>query len=141
MDVYLEHGSFELLVEGDTWKFYADTPGTRFVLHNDAGGAPSGVKTASQKLGRVATSEVSADLSEISAPVGSSKLSHTFGNSSGVEDSAIQAAVKVAKTPVKGMQLEQVMIDGTVRPLTATMNNGRSIWVFPQNAALVQTVQ
>lgn len=33
LDVYLERGSFELLVDGDDQKFYSDTPGTRFALH------------------------------------------------------------------------------------------------------------
>jgi hypothetical protein len=34
LDVYLERGTFELLVDGNDWKFYSDTPGTRFALHN-----------------------------------------------------------------------------------------------------------
>ncbi len=33
LDVYLERGSFELLVNGDNWQFYCDTPGTRYALH------------------------------------------------------------------------------------------------------------
>jgi hypothetical protein len=35
-DIYLERGSFELLVNGDNWQFYCDTPGTRFRLHRQS---------------------------------------------------------------------------------------------------------
>ncbi len=117
MDVYLERGGFELLVEGDNWKFYSDTPGTRFALHNDVVAEQSTTKT-------VALPSL-AGLSEISAPIGNEKF----------------AATKGTKVAAKPMQLQQVMIDGTVRPLSATVSNGQSIWVFPQNAALVQTVR
>jgi hypothetical protein len=37
VDVYLERGSFELMVDGDNWQFYCDTPGIRFALHHGAG--------------------------------------------------------------------------------------------------------
>jgi hypothetical protein len=33
LDVYLSGGSWELLVDGNTKKFYCDTPGARYVLH------------------------------------------------------------------------------------------------------------
>jgi hypothetical protein len=33
-DVYLERGSWELLVEGDKMEFYCDTPGAKFTLHS-----------------------------------------------------------------------------------------------------------
>lgn len=121
MDVYLERGSFELLVENDTWKFYADTPGTRFALHNDTVVGRAESKTAAFK---------GAGLSEISAV-----LSH------GEANKKASAVAKVVKLPAKTVTLQQVMIDGTVKPLTATVSNGQSIWIFPQNAALVQTVQ
>ncbi len=59
LDVFLERGSFELLVDGDDQKFYSDTPGTRFALHNRpsaavAKTAPGTTKTTS----RVATTPV-----------------------------------------------------------------------------------
>jgi hypothetical protein len=36
LDVFLSGGGFELLVDGDDWQFYSDTPGVRFVLHQKA---------------------------------------------------------------------------------------------------------
>jgi hypothetical protein len=33
LDVYLTGGSWEFLVEGNTKKFYCDTPGARYILH------------------------------------------------------------------------------------------------------------
>jgi len=43
LDIYLEQGGFELLVDGDKWKFYCDTPGVRFAVHSESqqNGAPS----------------------------------------------------------------------------------------------------
>lgn len=43
-DVYLERGSWELLVDGNKMEFYCDTPGARFTLHRGSGG---GLRTAS----------------------------------------------------------------------------------------------
>jgi hypothetical protein len=115
LDVYLERGSFELLVDGDNWKFYADTPGTRFVLHNAA------YKVTS--AGRSAQNTVSS--SALQAP--------------GLANANVAAASKTQATskPV----LQQVMLDGTVRPLTGTVLNGQVVWIFPANAALVQTMR
>jgi hypothetical protein len=49
MDVYLDRGSFELLVDGNTWQFYCDTPGAKFALY------PAG-KTEAPRLRPVAAS-------------------------------------------------------------------------------------
>ncbi|HEX8552309.1 MAG TPA: beta-galactosidase [Abditibacteriaceae bacterium] len=46
VDVYLERGSWELLVDGDKWEFYCDTPGAKFTLHRAAWN--NGLKTAAQ---------------------------------------------------------------------------------------------
>jgi hypothetical protein len=32
-DVYMQGGGFELMVDGDNWQFYSDTPGVRFALY------------------------------------------------------------------------------------------------------------
>jgi hypothetical protein len=42
LQVYLERGSFDLLVDGDSRQFYCDTPGTRFELCRDAGASAGG---------------------------------------------------------------------------------------------------
>ncbi len=41
LDVYLSGGGFELVVKGDDWQFYCDTPGTRFAVREglQGGGA------------------------------------------------------------------------------------------------------
>lgn len=124
MDVYLDRGSFELLVEGDDWKFYADTPGTRFVLHHDMVAGQSGAKTA---------------LLPSNLPAVNGANTVTTQSVAQIRQMPAVSAVAAPKNeaPVK---LQQVLIDGTVRPLTATVANGKSVWVFPQNAALVQTV-
>jgi hypothetical protein len=120
MDVYLERGSFELLVNGDSWKFYADTPGTRFVLHNATYMAPRARQSAQDVVSS----------SALQAP--------GMAN----EKALLGAAGATVKTQtVSRSVLQQVMLDGTVRPLTATLLNGKSVWVFPPNAALVQTAQ
>lgn len=49
LDVYLDRGSFELLVDGDDWKFYCDTPDAKFVLYRPNGTAMPGVATAAAK--------------------------------------------------------------------------------------------
>jgi hypothetical protein len=36
VDVYLERGSWELYVNGNSWQFYCDTPGARYTLHRAA---------------------------------------------------------------------------------------------------------
>ena len=35
LDVYLDRGSFELLVDEDNYQFYCDTPGARFAIHRE----------------------------------------------------------------------------------------------------------
>jgi hypothetical protein len=40
-DVYLQGGSFELMVDGDDWQFYSDTPGVRFTLYKTPQGNTS----------------------------------------------------------------------------------------------------
>ena len=95
LDVYLERGSFELLVNGDNWQFYCDTPGARFKLHR------------------------------ASLPV---------SRGSGIVASGASLAPNGAST------LQQVTVDGAVRPLSG-ISAGREIaGIYPQQAALVRTV-
>jgi hypothetical protein len=48
LDVYLDRGSWELLVNDNQWQFYCDTPGAKFTMHRGAWNAKTGlVKTGS----------------------------------------------------------------------------------------------
>jgi hypothetical protein len=49
-DVYLQGGSFELMVDGDNWQFYSDTPGVRFTLYKTPQGV--GVPVLASRGGR-----------------------------------------------------------------------------------------
>jgi hypothetical protein len=46
LEVYLRGGTFELERDGPRWRFYCDTPGTRFVLHAAPSTAPAQVVRA-----------------------------------------------------------------------------------------------
>jgi hypothetical protein len=69
LDIYLEQGSFELLVDGDKWMFYCDTPGVRFALHRDSPQsltAKTGIaKGAGDKWQKVSLSGVVSDLESV----------------------------------------------------------------------------
>jgi hypothetical protein len=58
MDVYLDRGSFELLVDGDTWQFYCDTPGAKFALYHEGKTNAPHVRPVSTSTGRIAVSGV-----------------------------------------------------------------------------------
>ncbi|MDF2441182.1 MAG: hypothetical protein JWN98_2166 [Abditibacteriota bacterium] len=58
-DIYLDRGSFELVVNGNNWQFYCDTPGARFALYRNGqsrgnqatAGANAGARTGLQSVG------------------------------------------------------------------------------------------
>jgi hypothetical protein len=87
LDVYLERGSFELLVDGDDWQFYCDTPGVRFTVHRG---------------------------SARPIPVGS------------------------GTAPAANPVLQQVEVDGTVKPVAVLPEHPASLR-FPNRAAVVRT--
>lgn len=111
LDVYLERGSFELLVDGDNWKFYSDTPGTRFAWR---GGGASNLQT-------VKSSGVTQSVTQPGKSAGDGKTAK--GNAPAT------------------VSYQQVMTDGSARPLTVTMTDGQGVIAFPQNAALVQSIK
>jgi hypothetical protein len=108
VDVFLEGGGFELLVDGDNWQFYSDTPGVRFVLHRKPGDSIS-ARTGGEGAGK-------------STPA---RLAARGGNRS--TDAAAQS-----------ITLSQVMPDGSTQALPAVLQNKSITAQFPPGAAYVE---
>jgi hypothetical protein len=103
--VYLQGGGFELMVDGNDWQFYSDTPGVRFILHKTPANAGSAVSTAKG-------SETSPALL------------------------ASRGGTQATRTS-KSVTLSQILPDGEVKPLSATLQKNQVDAVYPANAAYV----
>lgn len=114
LDVYLDRGSFELLVDGDNWQFYCDTPGARFTMHREPS---TSVVVQSDKLG----------------PTQSSAQAGGQGPAGAV----VQGATNNGAAPGG---LQQVTLDGTIKPLHGTGPGHATVAVYPPQAALVRSV-
>lgn len=115
LDVYLDGGGFELLVNGDKWQFYADTPGVRFVLHKFTGGAAPTVSASTSSKGTPVAL----------AARGGAMRGSTLAKPLGMQSSSVT--------------LTQVLPDGEAKPLSATLysQSKRVAAKYPVGAAYV----
>jgi hypothetical protein len=125
LDISMERGSFELLVDGDKWFFYCDTPGVRFALHQP----PTAVASATR-------------ISPDGMPAGGGPLAGGDSTTGVTTVAGIRAPGNVGAESVKAgaapFEMHQIMADGSIRWMQSAREGSTTTARFPREAVLVR---